>query len=45
MLHAKRASILLKQKRVKAALIDCNEAVRLNSDSAPAYKFRGRTHR
>lgn len=45
MLYAKRASVLLKQNRVKAALRDCDEAIKLNPDSASAYKFRGRSHR
>lgn len=45
MLYAKRASILLKQKRVKAAIRDCDEALKHNPDSATAYKFRGRAHR
>ncbi|KAK3864206.1 hypothetical protein Pcinc_030090 [Petrolisthes cinctipes] len=45
MLYAKRASILLKQQRVKAAIRDCDEALKHNPDSATAYKFRGRSHR
>lgn len=45
MLYAKRASILLKQQRVKAAIRDCDEALKHNPDSATAYKFRGRAHR
>lgn len=45
MLYAKRASILLKQKRVNAAIRDCNEALKHNPDSATAHKFRGRANR
>ncbi|KAK8725149.1 hypothetical protein OTU49_010722 [Cherax quadricarinatus] len=45
MLYAKRASVLLKQKRVNAAIRDCNEALKHNPDSAGAYKFRGRAQR
>ena len=45
MMYAKRANILLKQKRVKAALRDCDEAIKLNPDSATAHKFRGRANR
>lgn len=45
MLYAKRANILLKQERVKAAIKDCDEAIKLNPDSAAAYKYRGRAHR
>ncbi|KAG0715081.1 Hsc70-interacting protein [Chionoecetes opilio] len=45
LLYAKRASILIKQKRVKAAIRDCDEALKHNPDSATAFKFRGRAHR
>lgn len=45
MLYAKRANILLKQKRVKAAIRDCDEALKYNPDSAAAHKYRGRANR
>lgn len=45
MLYTKRANILLKQKRVNAAIRDCDEALKYNPDSAMAYKFRGQAHR
>ncbi|XP_071543444.1 hsc70-interacting protein-like isoform X1 [Panulirus ornatus] len=45
MLYAKRANALLKQKRVKAVIRDCDEALKFNPDSAAAYKYRGRAHR
>lgn len=37
-------SVFLKLKRPNAAIKDCDEAVRLNRDSAPGYKWRGRAH-
>uniref|UniRef100_A0A0K0CXF8 TPR_REGION domain-containing protein n=1 Tax=Angiostrongylus cantonensis TaxID=6313 RepID=A0A0K0CXF8_ANGCA len=45
MLHAKRASVLLKLKRPMAAIADCDKAISINPDSAQAYKFRGRAYR
>lgn len=45
MLHAKRASVLLKLKRPMAAITDCDKAISINADSAQAYKFRGRAYR
>ncbi|ULU00135.1 hypothetical protein L3Y34_000980 [Caenorhabditis briggsae] len=45
MLHAKRASVLLKLKRPIAAIADCDKAISINPDSAQGYKFRGRANR
>ena len=44
-LYAKRASALLKQKRVNAVIQDCSQAIAINPDSAVAYKLRGRAYR
>lgn len=44
-LHAKRASVLLKLKRPVAAIADCDKAISINPDSAQGYKFRGRAYR
>ncbi|KAF7635096.1 TPR_REGION domain-containing protein [Meloidogyne graminicola] len=44
-LHAKRASTLLKMSKLSAAIKDCDKAIEINPDSAAAYKFRGRAHR
>nr|CAD2169808.1 unnamed protein product [Meloidogyne enterolobii]CAD2196990.1 unnamed protein product [Meloidogyne enterolobii] len=44
-LHAKRASTLLKMSKLSAAIKDCDKAIAINPDSAAAYKFRGRAHR
>jgi len=45
MLYAKRASALMKLKRVKAVIADCDEAISRNPDSALAHKLRGRAYR
>eukprot|EP00928_Gymnodinium_smaydae_P053255 TRINITY_DN37291_c0_g1_i1.p1 TRINITY_DN37291_c0_g1~~TRINITY_DN37291_c0_g1_i1.p1 ORF type:complete len:763 (-),score=196.55 TRINITY_DN37291_c0_g1_i1:106-2211(-) len=42
---SKRAEILLKRRRPKAALEDCNAALRLNPDTAKALRVRGLVHR
>merc|ERR1719331_2391135 len=44
-MYAKRASIYLKLKKPKKALLDCNKAIELNSDSAQGYKWRGKANR
>jgi len=44
-LYAKRASALIKAKRPKAALHDCEKALSINKDSAQPYKWRGRAYR
>jgi len=44
-LYAKRAQTLLKQKRVKAVIADCDEAIKRNPDSCLAHKLRGRAYR
>jgi len=45
LLYARRASVLLKLKRPMACIRDCTEALKLNSDSAKAYKVRGMAYR
>lgn len=45
MFFAKRGQAFLKLKKPNAATRDCDQALRLNPDSATAYKFRGRAHR
>mmetsp|Transcript_737 Transcript_737/g.1747 ORF Transcript_737/g.1747 Transcript_737/m.1747 type:complete len:404 (+) Transcript_737:287-1498(+) len=45
LLYARRAEALLREKRPTAALQDCNEALKLNSDSAKALKTRGGVYR
>lgn len=44
-LYAARASLLLAQRRPNAAIRDCDAALRLNPDSAKAYKVRGKAYR
>uniref|UniRef100_A0A183BZS8 TPR_REGION domain-containing protein n=1 Tax=Globodera pallida TaxID=36090 RepID=A0A183BZS8_GLOPA len=43
-LHAKRANTLLKMSKMKAAIQDCDKAIKINPDSAQPYKFRGRAN-
>merc|ERR1712038_124386 len=43
--YAKRGTCYLKMKRPNACIRDCDRAIKLNPDSAPAHKFRGRAHR
>lgn len=43
--HAKRGQSYLKLVKPNACIRDCDRALELNCDSAPAYKFRGRAHR
>ena len=45
MVLANRADCLLKSKRPKAALADCNEALKINPDSAKAIRCRGTVER
>lgn len=45
LLHAKRAGVLTKLGKPLAAIRDCEKAIKLNPDSAQAYKFRGRANR
>jgi len=45
MMVAKRAEMLLKQKRYKAAIQDASLALKLNPDSAKAYRARGKARR
>merc|ERR1719412_815065 len=44
-MFAKRGNCFLKLKKPKACIRDCDRAIQLNPDSAPALKFRGRAHR
>lgn len=45
MMFGKRAEMLLKQKRYKAAIADATQALTLNPDSAKAYRARGKARR
>jgi len=45
MMIAKRAEMLLKQKRYKAVVADATVALELNPDSAKAYRARGKARR
>lgn len=44
-LHAKRANTLIKMSKLSLAIRDCDEAIRINADSAQGYKFRGRARK
>ena len=44
LLFARRAEGLLKIKEFKAAVRDCDAALKLNADSAKAYKVRGKAY-
>jgi len=43
--YAKRGQAFLKLRKPNAAIRDCDRALKLNPDSASAYKFRGRANR
>lgn len=43
--YAKRGQAFLKLSKPNAAIRDCDQALKLNPDSASAYKFRGRAQR
>lgn len=43
--YAKRGQAFLKLNKPNAAIRDCDRALKLNPDSATAYKFRGRANR
>ncbi|CAE8626123.1 unnamed protein product, partial [Polarella glacialis] len=45
MMVAKRAEILMKQKRYRAVVADATLALSLNPDSAKAYRVRGKARR
>jgi len=45
MMVAKRAELLLKQKRYRAAIADAGLALKLNPDSGKAYRVRGKARR
>lgn len=39
------SSIFVRMEKPNAAIRDCDEAVRLNPDSAQGYKWRGKAHK
>merc|ERR1719188_2919510 len=45
MMYTKRADLLLKLKRPRACISDCDAALTVNPDSAKAYRLRGKAHR
>eukprot|EP01106_Pelomyxa_sp_JSP_P004306 TRINITY_DN1668_c0_g1_i17.p1 TRINITY_DN1668_c0_g1~~TRINITY_DN1668_c0_g1_i17.p1 ORF type:complete len:265 (-),score=68.28 TRINITY_DN1668_c0_g1_i17:327-1121(-) len=45
LLYACRGALLLRMKKPKAAIRDCDIAIRINPDSGKAYKVRGKAHR
>ena len=45
LMFAKRANCYIHLNKPTACIRDCNRAIELNPDSAPAHKFRGRAHR
>ncbi|CAE8611443.1 unnamed protein product [Polarella glacialis] len=45
MMVAKRAEVLMKQKRYRAVVADATLALSLNPDSGKAYRFRGKARR
>jgi len=45
LLYATRAQLLLNMKKPNAAIRDCDVAIKINPDSAKAYKVRGKAHR
>lgn len=45
LLLAKRGELLLKQRRARAAISDCNAALALNPDCGKAYRIRGVANR
>lgn len=45
MMVSKRAEMLFKQKRYKASIADATLALKLNPDSAKAYRIRGKANR
>lgn len=44
-MYAKRASCFIRMQKPNAAIRDCDEAIKINPDSAQPYKWRGRAHR
>ena len=45
LMFAKRANCYIQLNKPNVCIRDCNRAIELNPDSAPAHKFRGRTDR
>ena len=44
LLYAKRGQCYLKINKLNRCVRDCSFALKINPDSAPAYKFRGRAN-
>ncbi|XP_074619413.1 hsc70-interacting protein-like [Acropora palmata] len=44
-IYAKRARCFIHMEKPNAAIRDCDEAIKINADSAQPYKWRGRAHR
>lgn len=45
LVFAKRANCYIHMNKPNASIRDCNKAIEINSNSATAYKFRGRAKR
>lgn len=45
LMFAKRANCYIHLNKPNACMRDCDRAIELNPDSAPAHKYRGRAHR
>ncbi len=45
LLFAKRANCFIHLQKPNAAIRDCDQAIKINSNSAPGHKFRGRAKR
>lgn len=45
LMFSKRANCFINLQKPNACIRDCNRAIELNPDCAPAHKFRGRAHR
>lgn len=45
LMFAKRANCYLNLNKPNACIRDCDRAIELNADSAPAHKYRGRANR
>lgn len=43
--YAKRGQTYLKLQKPNACIRDCSQAIKINPNSAIAFKFRGRAHR
>lgn len=45
LMFAKRANCYIHLNKPNACIRDCDRAIEINPDCAPAHKFRGRAHR